>query len=528
MSSDTAKLSSFNTLRTASEVATHGATAKTPTVHQSCNVIARLDAPPETQGDALTLRATPLFDGPHTAMGRTETFVVRADRIKECKDNMSKGAGSGVGSVLAFGNAWRDHDREVISVGWINTCISAQKVQGALNHHQNRQVVQVYAQMPVLDFTNVHRNGGEPARIRWALGQDTMTMRVTNGTRWASAAFDRGWLKEKLVQAWEARTQDNVSINLRLPVLRPEQARSVHDAAEAAHAIDTLLATDRYRSILTRISNDGETETRWQPLMRGEQPSAWAAQLLARVPGFDAQGHPVADPETGEQIQVDRFALIEGIDNPVLFDAAARGEVHIEFIPRDALLVASKNAVSLASDIKTILQSESASDLHAIAFTFGHEIEAISRVALVLQQQTERTYVVAGPFRLDVEPAYTPATVPSPYWQAPAVPDTDRDPVAENADVDENAAAWESATVQDLPALADEDFALDQAALDAALQDDSDAATETTPTESPSQHADVPTTTAPSPAPAPAPAPVNRISAKTAPRSSTRPAAPTM
>ena len=522
MSSDTAKHSSFNTLRTASEVALHGATAKAPVAHQSCNIIARLDAPPETQGDTLLLRATPLFDGPHTTTGRTEIFVVRTDRIKECKDNLNKGAGSGVGSILAFGNAWRDRERDTISVGWINTCISAQKVQGALNHHQHRQIVQVYAQMPVLDFTNVQRSGGEPARIRWALGQDTTTMRVANGTRWTPVVFDRSWLKEKLAQAWEARAQNHVSINLRLPVLRPEQARPVRDTAEAAHAIDTLLATDRYRSILTRISNDGETETRWQPLMRGEQPSAWAAQLLARVPGFDAQGHPVADPETGEQIQVDRFALIEGIDNPVLFDAAARGEVHIEFIPRDALLVASKNAVSLANDIKTILQSESASDLHAVAFTFGHEIEAVSRVALVLQQQADRTYIVAGPFRLDVGPAYTPATVPSPYWQAPAAPTADRDPAAE--DENENEVLWESATVQDLPALADADFELDQAALDAALQNDLDTPIVTAPTESPSQHVDVPTATAPPPAPTPR----KRTSVKTASPSPTRPTAPTM
>ncbi len=39
--------------------------------------------------------------------------------------------------------------------------------------------------------------------------------------------------------------------------------------------------------------------------------------FIPRVPGFDAQGHPVADPDTGEQVEVDRFALIEGIDNPV-------------------------------------------------------------------------------------------------------------------------------------------------------------------------------------------------------------------
>ena len=515
------KAASFDALRTASEVATHGATAKAPVTHQSCNVIARLDAPPETQGGALILRATPLFDGPHTTTGHAETFIVRADRIKECKDNLNKGAGGGVGSILALGNAWRDADRGVISVGWINTCVSAQKVQGELNHHQHRDVVQVYAQMPVLDFTNVQRGVGEPARIRWALGQDTMTTRVAHGSRWTPVVFDRHWLQEKLAQAWEARAQDHVSINLRLPVLRPEQARPARDAAEAARAIDTLLAADRYRSILTRISNGGETETRWQPLMRGEQPGEWAAQLLARVPGFDAQGHPVADPDTGEQVQVDRFALIEGIDNPVLFDAAARGEIQIEFIPRDALLVASKQAVSLANDIKTIQQSASADDLRAVAFTFGHETEAVSRVALVLQRQAERTYVVAGPFRLDTGPAYTPATVPSPYLQAPATPDADRDPAAA-----EGEPSWESATVQDLPELADEAFELGQAALDAAFQGDSAAAHAPAPAKPAPQILDAPTAPPPPPAPAPVnPTSVNPTSGNPAPA---RPAAPTM
>ncbi len=521
MPTDTSiKSPSFDALRTASEATTRGATAKAPATHHSCNVIARLEAPPETQGDALILRATPLFDGPHTATGRMDTFVVRADRIKECKDNLNKGAGGGVGSILALGNAWRDADRGVISVGWINTCISAQKVQGALNHHQNRDVVQVYAQMPVLDFTNVHRGVGEPARIRWALGKDAMTMRVANGSRWTPVVFDRRWLQEKLAQAWEARAQDHVSINLRLPVLRPEQARPARDAAEAAEALDTLLSADRYRSILTRISNGGETETRWQPLMRGEHPGEWIAQLLARVPGFDGQGHPVADPDTGEQVQVDRFALIEGIDNPVLFDAAARGEVQIEFIPRDALLVASKNAVSLANDIKTILQSETADDLHAVAFTFGRETEAVSRVALVLQQQADRTYVVAGPFRLDVGPAYTPATVPSPYGPAPASPAADRDPAAEDEP------SWESATVQDLPELADEDFELSQAALDATFQSDSAAAPAPAPAKPPPQTLDAPTATAPSPAPV-NPTSVNPTSVNVAPRPPAVPA-PTM
>lgn len=513
----------------------HGATAKAPTTHQSCNVIARLETPPETQGDVLILRATALFDGPYTATGRIETFTVRPDRVKECKDNLNKGVGSGIGSILAFGNAWRDRDNGVISIGWINTCISAQKAKSELNHHQHRHIVEVFAQMPVLDFNNVHRADGEPARIRWALGQDVMVMRVQTGSSWEKTIFDRDWLKAKLAQAWEARTHENVSINLRLPVLRPEQAQPVCDAAEAVQAIDTLLSADRYRSVLTRISNGGEAETRWQPPMRGENTKEWAAQLLSRVPGFDHQGHPVTHPETGEQVLVDQFALIDGIDNPVLFAAAARGELQIEFIPRDTLLVASKKAVGLANDVKTILQSASADDLHTVAFTFGREIEAVSRVALVLQLQADRTYVVAGPFRLDIGPAYTPATVPSPYWQAPASPTIDRDPAAESEP------PLESATVDDIPALADEDFELGQAAINAVFQDESPAATgSTAPAPSARQTLDASADTVPSAAPAPVDAPEATVSLLVSPSSHsatgaapparpvTRPAAPTM
>lgn len=475
----------FDDLKKQSAQISRGATAKAPVAHASCNVIARLDAPPDTRDGRLILRATPLFDGPHTAAGRAETFVVREARVKECLDNLGKGAGGGAGSVLAFGNAWRDRETGDLSVGWINTCVSAQKVKGELNHHRDRRVEQVFAQMPVLDFTNVRRAAGEPERVRWPLGQDFAEARVQVGGRWQTVAFDRAWLKEKLAQAWDARPQESVSVNLRLPVLRPERARAVVDRAGARAALVELLAADRYRSVLTRIGGraPGETgsDARWQPLMRGESAGEWADRLLSRGPGFDASGAPVFDPETGEQVLADRFSLIEGVDNGVLFDAAARGELTVEFLPRDTLLVGSKNAVGLANDIKAILQSESADDLRAISFTFGRDPEAVARVALVLQRQDERTYIVAGPFRLDTGPSHSPATVPSPHWRPAA-------PAAEARSATEPEAPLEPATVRDIPDLDEDDFELDRAALGAALE------------EAP--------VSAPVSAPAPAPAPV--------------------
>jgi hypothetical protein len=79
---------------------------------------------------------------------------------------------------------------------------------------------------------------------------------------------------------------------------------------------------------------------------------------------------------------------------------------------------------------------------------------------LVLQQQDERTYVVAGPFRLDAGPAHSLATVPSPNltW-ASSAPDP------------QTAPPLEPASIADIPALDEEDFALDGAALDAALEE---------------------------------------------------------
>jgi len=501
-------------LKNQSTQRTRGATAQEAVAHASCNVIARLDAPPDTRDGRLVLRATPLFDGPYTRADGLETFVVRAERVRECLDNLNKGAGGGPGSILAFGNAWRDRETGDLSVGWINTCVSAQKVKGELNHHQDRRVEEVFAQMPVLDFTNVRRAAGEPERVRWPLGQDFAEARAPVGGRWRTVAFDRAWLKEKLEQAWDARQQEGVSVNLRLPVLRPERSRAVVDAAGARAALEALLAADRYRSVLTRIGAGGAADARWQPLMRGESAAEWAARLLAKAPGFDASGAPVADPETGEQVQVDRFSLIEGIDNDVLFAAAGRGELSVEFLPRDALLVASKNAVGLAHDVRALLQAESADDLRAVRFTFGRDPEAVSRVALVLQRHDERTYVVAGPFRLDTGPNYAPATVPSPHWRLPAAPGAaDARAPAEP----EPEPPLEPATVQDIPELGDDDFELDRAALGVALE--APAAAAPAPVEAPRpppRRAKTVESVEPAPAPsAPASRPVSRPAAPT-------------
>lgn len=476
---------------------TRGASAKPHSVHTSCNIVARVVATPETRDGALVLQAAPLFDGPYTRAGQPETFVVRPERVKECHDNLNKGAGAGTGSILAFGNAWRDDKSGTISIGWINTCISAQKAKAEMNYHQNRRVEEVFAQMPALDFTNLHRAPGEPERVRWPLGQDFAVSRVQSGGRWQTVKFDRAWLQEKLGQAWEARAQGQVSINLRLPVLRPEQSRVVRNEAEAGAALEALLAGDRYRSVLTRISAGREVAARWQPMMRGENVAEWASQMLSKTPGFNDKGEPVADPETGEQVRIDRFSLIADIDNGALFAAAARGELQIEFVPRDAVLVATKNADGLANDVKAILQSRTADDLRAISFTFGRDPEAISRVALVFQQQDERTYVVAGPFRLDAGPAYSPATVPSPHWQAAvaAVPGAEAAPAAEPEP------PLESATVQDIPALGDDDFELGEANIGAALDaGPANGAVAAAPQESPAKGAPDGAPGAPAPA----------------------------
>lgn len=461
MSSKTNININIGALRQESQAITQGAIAKPARAHQSCEVAARLEAPPDTEGGRLVLQATALFDGPHTRAGHTDAYAVRPEQVKACLENLNKGAGFAPGSVLVFGNAWRDQETGVVSIGWVTTAISAQKAKAELNGHQARTLAQVYAQMPVLDFTNVHRAPGEPERIRWPLGLDAIHARVQVAGRWQTVTRDRDWLKEQLGAAWETRQQDTVSLNLRLPVLYPEQAVPVRDLASATNGMVALLAEHPYRSVLTRVSDGAAIATRWQPLMRGSDAVEWAAKLLARTPGFDADGRPVADSETGEQVLVDQFALIEKIDNRLLLDAARRGDVRMEFLPRESLLLATKNAPGLANTVKAILQASCARDLRQIAFAFGEDPEAVSRVALILQRQPDdKLFVVGNPIRLDVGPSYTVATVPSPHLPIPPAPATA--PEAEPP--------LEAATAADIPPLGEEDeFELDRAALDAAL-----------------------------------------------------------
>ena len=512
----------LSTLREASQRLTQGAAAKPPRVHQSCEIAARLDAPPDTQDGRLVFQATAVFDGPHTRAGQTDTYMVRPEQVKACLENLNKGAGFMPGSVLVFGNAWRDQEQGLISTGWVTTAISAQKANAALNGHHARTLQQVYAQMPVLDFTPLHRAPGEPERIRWPLGLDRVEARVQSEGRWRTATFDRDWLKEKLEAAWEARAQNAVSINLRLPVLYPEHATPVRDRASAAHAVTALLTEHPYRSVLTRAC-DGETvATRWQPLMRGTEAAAWAEKLLMQTPGFDAEGQPVADPETGEQILVDQFSLIQGIDNRLLLDAAERGELRIEFLPRDSLLLATKNAPGLAQDVKAILQAESARELHGIAFAFGDDPEAVSRVALILQRQPDhKLFVIGHPIRLDVGPAYTVANLPSPHLPLPrpTAARTANTPASEPPEP-----ALEPARVDDVPPFTEEDFALDAAALDAVLGPPSTPPTSASPStgvESASSPA-APPSPRPTPRPAPTPVPPLSVQATTRARSAPR------
>ncbi|NJN46431.1 MAG: hypothetical protein HC808_08100 [Candidatus Competibacteraceae bacterium] len=273
----------MQTLRERSQAISHGASSVPMRTYQSCEIVACLEAPPDTTNDQLIFQAKALFEGPHSQPGQLDTYAVRADRIRECLDNLSKGAGAQPGSVLVFGNAWRDAETGVVSIGWVTTAISAQKAQAELNGHQNRRVEAVFAQMPVLEFSNTRPAIAEPERIRWPLGLDSIEARVNSGGHWQTVAFDRQWLTKKLTAAWDSRQQEKVSINMRLPVIHPDQAVAIHDLEGARNAIVTLLTANRYRNLVTRIS-DGETvETRRQPMMRGDDPAVWADKLLSQT-----------------------------------------------------------------------------------------------------------------------------------------------------------------------------------------------------------------------------------------------------
>lgn len=408
-------MTDLQTLREHSHLATGGAAPQPRAGGRTCEIVARLEAIIERQGDRLQLRATALFDGPYTQAGQTDLYSVRLDRVNACVDNLHKGAGSQPGSVLVFGGAWRNPADGSVSVGWINTAISAQKVQARMNGHSDRCVVELYAQMPVLEFPNVDRQPGEPRWIRWGLACDTAALAVEQNGGWQTLTFDRPWLAEKLRQAWEQRTDTHLKINLWLPTLRVDQAVAVADLEAVIRETARLLRENPYRHLLARVSDGTEVATRFLPHRPPDvsEPDAWARTVFASVPGFGPDGHPVFDPATGEQVRVDRYALMAGVTNAILFEYAARGEVTVELLPRENLLLATKNAPGMANQVKQVLGATSNTELYAIRFAFGDDRDAVSRVAVVLQQQPDYRLAVAGPFRLDTGPAYTPASIPS-------------------------------------------------------------------------------------------------------------------
>lgn len=389
---------------------------------KSCEVLATLDEM-QTGSEQLVLTATALFDGPFTKAGQRDTYAVRPDAVPACTENLKKGVGAAPGSVLVFGGAWRDAQSGRMSIGWINTAVSAQKQQAGMNGHDSREIREVYAQMPYLEFTNVNRRQGEPPWIRWGLTLDTARLRVERDGRWEVAEFTRDWLATKLRQAWEARTGDEVRVNHWLPVLRQDRVVPVQDLAGAREAARALMDENPHYKLIARVSDGTEVVTAYLPYKAKHTGAAdYVERLFERLPGFAENGDPVVDPQTGEQILVDRYALMQGVDNTLLLQEAAAGRVLVEFLPRENLLLSSKNAPGMANDVKRILTVESNQALHQQALAFGIGRDAVSRVALVVQAQDSAVYVVGGPYRLDAGPQYELGTVPSHYLGRAAGP----------------------------------------------------------------------------------------------------------
>lgn len=141
--------SPIDALREQSQQITQAASPRLRQGGRSCEIVARLDAVVEqTPGQHLVLNATAIYDGPYTQAGQQDSYVVRPQAVLACQDNLKKGVGSAPGSVLIFGGAWRDPQSQAMSIGWINTAISAQKQQASLNGHNAREIQEVYAQMP--------------------------------------------------------------------------------------------------------------------------------------------------------------------------------------------------------------------------------------------------------------------------------------------------------------------------------------------------------------------------------------------
>ena len=118
MSSKTNININIGALRQESQAITQGAVAKPARAHQSCEVAARLEAPPDTEGGRLVLQATALFDGPHTRAGHTDAYAVRPEQVKACLENLNKGAGFAPGSVPCVP---RSHPRDSAALAVVRT-----------------------------------------------------------------------------------------------------------------------------------------------------------------------------------------------------------------------------------------------------------------------------------------------------------------------------------------------------------------------------------------------------------------------
>ena len=249
--------------------------------------------------------------------------------------------------------------------------------------------------------------------------------------RWRSTPVAAGKPSRSIAPGWwkscgrpgNSAPHAHLKINLWLPTLRIDRAVAVADLEATIQETARLLRENPYRQLLARVSDGAEVATRFLPYRPPDagDPEAWARTVFAPVPGFGPDGHPVFDPATGEQVRVDRYTLMAGVTNAILFEYAARHEVTVELLPRENLLLSTKNAPGMAHQIKQVLGAASNAELYAIRFAFGDDRDAVSRVAVVLQQQPDYRLAVAGPFRLDTGPAYTPASVPSAHI-APPIP----------------------------------------------------------------------------------------------------------
>ena len=313
-----------------------------------------------------------------------------------------------------------------------------------MNHHQHRDVVQVYAQMPVwISPTSSGASGNR--RGFGGPWTDTMTTRVAHGSRWTPVVFDRRWLQEKLAQAWEARAQDHVRSICACRCCGPNR-RGRRAMPPRPRAIDTLRPPTAIARSLTRISNGGETETRWQPLMRASNPANGPLNCWRVYPVSMRKAIRWPTPTPANRSRSIDLALIEGSTILVLF-AAARGEIQLEFIPATRC----GSPASMPSVWRTTsrrFSNASADDLRAVAFTFGHGRKPSRGLLWCCSNKRNGPTWWPGRSGWTRDPLYTPATVPSPIYRHPP-PDADRDPAAEGEP------SWESATVQDLPELAD-------------------------------------------------------------------------